>query len=131
MKMDINVKRMKRVSATEMEIGSIGEIVKSTHNIGTVVLKTYSGLVSLKDPTSTWSAPLPKKEVFMIEVYPPGTVVTLTTEQKRMVIVFSHKDNDGLEISLDGETKEHIFKKLKRICSENNLKFSKWGIKDE
>ena len=80
MKMDVNVKRMKRVSASEMEIGSIGEVVKSEYNIGTVVLKTYSSLVSLKNPTSTWGSPLPNKSVFMIEVYPPGTVVTLTTE---------------------------------------------------
>ncbi len=80
MKMDVNVKRMKRVSASEMEIGQIGEIVKSPYNLGMVVLKTYFGLVSLKDPTSTWTPPLPKKEIFMIEVYPPGTIVTLTTE---------------------------------------------------
>ena len=80
MKMDVNVKRMKRVSASEMKIGSIGEIVKSPSNSGTVVLRTYSGLVSLKDPNSTWSPPLPNKSNFMIEVYPPGTVVTLTTE---------------------------------------------------
>ena len=80
MKMEVDVKRTKLVSASEMEIGSIGEIVKSEYNIGTAVLKTYSGLVSLKDPTLTWSDPLPRKSAFMIEVYPPGTVVTLTTE---------------------------------------------------
>ena len=80
MKMEVDVKRWKRVSVSEMEIGSIGEVVESTHNLGTVVLRTYSGLVSLKNPSSTWSPPFPKKEVFMIEVYPPGTVVTLTTE---------------------------------------------------
>ena len=80
MKMEVDVKWRKRVSASEMEIGSIGEIVKSEYNIGTVVLKTYSNLVSLKNPTSTWGPTFPSKSVFMIEVYPPGTVVTLTTE---------------------------------------------------
>ena len=80
MKMDVNVKRMKRVSVPEMEVGSIGAIVQCRYNVGTVVLRTYSGLVSLQDPTHTWGEPLPNKSAFMIEVYPPGTVVTLTTE---------------------------------------------------
>ena len=48
-----------------------------------------------------------------------------------MILIFSHKDNDGLEISLDGETKENVLKELKQICNENDFKFSKWRIKDE
>lgn len=63
------------VRADTMEVGQMGEVVNDQFGKkGTVVLRTYSGFVSLNNPKNTWSTPCYLK----VRVLQPGESVTLT-----------------------------------------------------
>jgi hypothetical protein len=68
-----------KVRAADMNVGQGGVIVEDELKIpsynGTEVIRIYSGLVSLANPERVWTGGVPP---FWVEVYPPGTKVTLT-----------------------------------------------------
>lgn len=65
------------VSADQMEIGQVARVSETDRfYAGEIILRTYSGIVSLTDPNHTWNSGGPRE----VEILPPGTTVTLTTE---------------------------------------------------
>lgn len=59
----------------------IGQIAKILPNVDTAyrgfILKAYDRWILLNSPNHTWSTPAP---TIVIEILPPGTEITLTTE---------------------------------------------------
>ena len=65
------------IPASAMKIGQIGKVIDTHHAYGgLIVLRTYTGVVSLSNPRSTWSDNCPLNVV----LFPAGTVVELTVE---------------------------------------------------
>ncbi len=62
----------------KMEVGDIGVIINDPIYNGTIVLRTYSGLVSLTDPNKTWK--YISEFVDKIELLAPGSKVVLEVE---------------------------------------------------
>jgi len=85
----VEVNTILRIKAYNAPEGSIGYI-RSVHNsnpslssyLGKLVLRTYRGLVDLKNPSTTWdvSQDIRGAGEFELELLPKGSTVTLTVE---------------------------------------------------
>lgn len=68
------------VKVWDMAIGRVGRISGAVPYSGHLVLRTYEGIVSLKDPSKTWPAlQVMHPPQFDIELLPDGTVVEITS----------------------------------------------------
>ena len=75
MKVSIGVS-YKRSNFQDMKVGQLAKAVYLGEE--RIVLRTFSGWVSLSDPLVTWS--LSSEVDFEVEILPKGTTVTLITE---------------------------------------------------
>lgn len=71
------------VRSDNMQIGDIGLIIDSGARNGTVLLRTFSGYVSLNNPRKTWYSPQGESSYdpkFDVQLLPKGTRVILEVE---------------------------------------------------
>jgi hypothetical protein len=71
------------ISPCLMEVGDIAVVIESGHEnfnkfLGHTILCSYSGLVSLTSPNSTWNAPSNDWPDFKVRILKPGTKITIT-----------------------------------------------------
>ena len=78
MKVNIQKKPLCKIKIADVEIGTIGELYNEERLLGKFVLVAYNGLISLKNPYSTWSPPSNKD--FTIVPLPKGTIIELTVK---------------------------------------------------
>lgn len=75
MKLELKKPIKENVTMQEMLVGDIG-ILKSGVHREEIILKTFSGVVSLTDPNNTWDSPVPSAS--SVEILPKGTILTIT-----------------------------------------------------
>lgn len=86
MSYEISVKESynkRTIPAKEMCLGEIGIIEDTSLSFGQegeILLRDYSGLVSLSRPGRTWSDPLPS---FDVRLFSPGTEIVLRIKKCR------------------------------------------------
>lgn len=65
------------IRADELEVGQLARITDSClEEVGAYVLRTYQGIISLDDPSDTWSIPCSVK----VELLPKGFKLILEQE---------------------------------------------------
>ena len=75
-KVIIAEKASRKISADQMKIGDIGEVVESTTgHMGAILLRTYACYVDLRNPRETWQSLLGSS--FRVRLFRPGETVTL------------------------------------------------------
>lgn len=67
-----------RTRGSDMEIGDLAWVTESGSYRGSLILRTYSGYVSLSNPNNTWDRN--SADGLAIEKCPPGFSVTLVVE---------------------------------------------------
>ena len=65
-----------KMGPDKMKVGQVGYVEGFGSKDPHLVLRCYRGLVSLNDPTTTWTAPFGS---ILVDVLPAGTVIELTT----------------------------------------------------
>ena len=72
----------KIIAVKKMEVGQIGEVPGGEPNAHVILIRTYDGLVDLRNPGATWSLPgIGRGPQFKVRLFPKGTKVTLVVEK--------------------------------------------------